>query len=192
MSRTYYLQNRKTILKKQRLNYKKNKKSYLSQQKLYKQKHKKQISLQGKKYYLKNRKRIIKKSQIYYQKNKTKCMQKSIAYKNKRNRTEVTFRLIGNLRHRIFCALRGYTKSLNTMFLIGCEVDYLMYHIQLQFKEGMSWDNYGLKGWVIDHIKPCSKFDLSKKSEQIKCFNYTNLQPLWYLENISKGNKFND
>ena len=49
----------------------------------------------------------------------------------------------------------------------------------------MAWDNYGTgqngKGtqeWQIDHIKPCASFDLSKESEQKKCFHYTNLQPL--------------
>ena len=80
-------------------------------------------------------------------------------------------------------------KSLNTMMLLGCEIDYLLYHIQEQFTHGMSWDNYGIGGWEMDHIKPCSLFDLSKKSEQLKCFYYTNLQPLWAEENIRKGNK---
>lgn len=49
----------------------------------------------------------------------------------------------------------------------------------------MSWDNYG--DWHIDHRKPCSLFDLSKKSEQLKCFNYTNLQPLWAIDNLRKS-----
>lgn len=73
------------------------------------------------------------------------------------------------------------------MFLIGCEIDYLLYHIQEQFNPGMTWDNYG--DWHIDHIKPCANFDLSKPEEQRKCFNYTNLQPLWAEENLIKGKK---
>ena len=72
------------------------------------------------------------------------------------------------------------------MFLIGCEIDYLMFHIQEQFTKGMNWDNYGLHGWHIDHKIPCAKFDLSKESEQLKCFNYTNLQPLWAIDNLKK------
>ena len=71
------------------------------------------------------------------------------------------------------------------MFLIGCEVDYLMYYIQSKFTKGMNWNNYGK--WHIDHIKPCCSFDLSKASEQRKCFHYTNLQPLWAKDNLSKG-----
>jgi hypothetical protein len=80
------------------------------------------------------------------------------------------------------------------MFLIGCEIDYLMYHLQHKFKKGMTWDNHGsgnngkgMKEWHIDHIKPCSSFDLSKPEEQQKCFHYTNLQPLWVKENWKKG-----
>lgn len=53
----------------------------------------------------------------------------------------------------------------------------------------MSWDNYGMYGWHIDHIKPCSSFDLSNPAEQKICFHYTNLQPLWAKENLSKGKK---
>ena len=62
-----------------------------------------------------------------------------------------------------------------------------MYHIQNKFTEGMLWDNYGL--WHIDHIRPCSKFDLSKPKEQRKCFHYSNLQPLWAIDNIRKGSR---
>ena len=55
----------------------------------------------------------------------------------------------------------------------------------------MSWDNHGFGDdkWHIDHIIPCSNFDLTKKEEQKKCFNYKNLQPLWQKDNLSKGNK---
>jgi hypothetical protein len=49
----------------------------------------------------------------------------------------------------------------------------------------MSWSNYGK--WHVDHIKSCASFDLSKEDEQRKCFHYTNLQPLWAEENLSKG-----
>ena len=81
------------------------------------------------------------------------------------------------------------------MFLIGCEVDYLMYHIQEQFTKGMTWDNhgrgwYGKKEWHIDHIKPCSLFDLTDPDQQRECFNFTNLQPLWAEDNRIKSNKY--
>jgi hypothetical protein len=53
----------------------------------------------------------------------------------------------------------------------------------------MTWDNYGKKGWHVDYILPCASFDLTKEEEQKKCFHYTNLQPLWWLDNIKKSDK---
>ena len=52
----------------------------------------------------------------------------------------------------------------------------------------MTWDNYG--EWHIDHIKPCCGFDLTDFEQQKKCFHYTNLQPLWAKDNITKNGKF--
>ena len=54
----------------------------------------------------------------------------------------------------------------------------------------MSWDNWSIKGWHIDHIRPCSSFDLSDPTQQKECFHYTNLQPLWASENLKKNNKW--
>ena len=51
-----------------------------------------------------------------------------------------------------------------------------------------AWDNYG--EWHIDHIRPCSSFDLTIQEQQVQCFNYKNLQPLWAIDNISKGAKY--
>ena len=80
----------------------------------------------------------------------------------------------------------GY-KSDSTSKLLGCSIDRACDHLESQFTEGMSWDNYG--EWHIDHIIPCSFFDLTKPSHQKLCFNWKNLQPLWAEDNMSKGNK---
>ena len=53
----------------------------------------------------------------------------------------------------------------------------------------MSFDNYGL--WELDHIKPISSFNLDNIEEQKKCFNYTNIQPLWKEDNMKKSDKMN-
>jgi hypothetical protein len=50
----------------------------------------------------------------------------------------------------------------------------------------MSWDNYGINGWEIDHIIPCAIFDLTDYDMQRLCFCYLNLQPLWNTENWQK------
>jgi len=60
-------------------------------------------------------------------------------------------------------------------------------HIENQFEEWMSWDNYGV--WHIDHIIPCANFNLSDPEQQKICFHYTNLQPMWGEKNIQKGSR---
>lgn len=50
----------------------------------------------------------------------------------------------------------------------------------------MSWDNMGMKGWHVDHKTPISWFDLSKEDEFKKGFHYSNLQPLWAMDNFKK------
>lgn len=74
------------------------------------------------------------------------------------------------------------------MELLGCPLDVAKNHIEKQFKDGMTWDNHG--EWHIDHIKPCASYDLNIPEEQKKCFHYTNLQPLWANENLSKSDKW--
>ena len=80
-------------------------------------------------------------------------------------------------------------KTKGTMKLVGCTPGQLKQHIEKQFKPGMSWEQRHL--FHIDHIIPCASFDLTKLSQQKKCFHYTNLQPLWAIDNIKKGAKLN-
>ena len=68
-------------------------------------------------------------------------------------------------------------------------IENLWIHLEKSFKPGMTRENYGK--WHIDHIRPCSSFDLSKPEEQSICFHYSNLMPLWAEENLKKGSKLN-
>ncbi len=61
----------------------------------------------------------------------------------------------------------------------------------VMFDDKMTFDNYG-KYWTIDHVYPCSKFDLTNNENQYKCFNWTNLRPLSKIENNKKVNKIDD
>jgi len=78
-------------------------------------------------------------------------------------------------------------KSFKTNELLGCSVDQLCTFLEAEFTDGMAWENYGQ--WHIDHIRPCASFDLTIPEEQRKCFHWTNLQPLWALDNMRKGAK---
>lgn len=102
---------------------------------------------------------------------------------------DVGFRIKKNLRGRIYVALKRGIKSESTMKLLGCTIDFFKRYFQSLFTEGMSWEKYMDGEIVIDHIKPCASFDLKNPDEQRKCFHYTNLQPLWELDNLKKGAK---
>ena len=97
-------------------------------------------------------------------------------------------RLKANMRTRVYLALKGKVKVGKTAVLLGCDTSQLRAHLESKFKPGMSWDNYGQ--WHVDHIKPCVKFDLSDPAQQRACFHYTNLQPLWASENLSKSGSY--
>jgi len=110
-------------------------------------------------------------------------------YKNVLSKN-INYKIEQSLRSRMFKCLKGEYKSKNFILSFGCSIEEFKQHLERQFTFGMNWKNWGY-GWHIDHIKPVSKFDLTEVEEQKKCFYYTNLQPLWAIENIKKGNKFN-
>lgn len=106
---------------------------------------------------------------------------------NSRYKTDIHFRIRSSIQARIRSAVKNNYKYYHTDELLGCSIKELKEHLENQFTSGMSWDNYGQ--WHIDHIVPCAVFDLSKASEQKKCFHYSNLQPLWKADNIRKKDK---
>ncbi len=105
---------------------------------------------------------------------------------SRKRRSNVKNRIRMNLGTRLYLAVEK--KHGNTMELTGCSKDDLYSHLESKFTEGMNWDNYGK--WHIDHIKPCVSFDLTDTEEQKKCFHWTNLQPLWAIDNMRKGAKY--
>lgn len=109
-------------------------------------------------------------------------------YMRKRLNNDLAFKIQKNLRKRIWDATNGI-KSQRTVELVGCSIPYLLNHLESQFDDNMTWDNYG-SYWHIDHIKPCCAFDLTDEAQQKKCFNFLNLQPLEAMENIMKGGAF--
>jgi len=121
---------------------------------------------------------------------KTANRERVNAYYCTRCATDIAFKIGKNLRARVSDAIRRQMakKSDRTMKLTGCTIEFLMGHIEARFRPGMRWDNYG-KEWEIDHIFPCSLYDLTDEAQQRACFHYTNLQPLTVTENRKKRNK---
>jgi hypothetical protein len=137
------------------------------------------------KYREKNRLKIRQ----YYADNKEKFNEQARRYRKIKQESDPIFRIGHSLRCRLRGALAGTSKSAATLELLGCSVEALKKHLENQFVKGMTWSNYGLHGWHIDHIIPCASFDLTKEEEQRKCFHYSNLQPLWAKDNYAKGDK---
>lgn len=110
-------------------------------------------------------------------------------YEKRRREEDPSCRIRLRLSARIRDALNytGHRKAHKTETLLGCPVEVIKQWLESQFREGMNWKNYGVTGWHIDHVKPCSSFDLSDPVQQLECFNYSNLQPLWWWENITKA-----
>lgn len=99
-------------------------------------------------------------------------------------------RLRFRLRHIINDLGEKKYKYKSALELLGCEMLFFKRYIEAKFTGGMSWDR--ITEIHIDHIKPCDKFDLMDINEQKKCFHYTNLQPLWKLDNLRKGSFYQE
>ena len=139
------------------------------------------------------------KEQITLDNKQTLSLKKRWAKDNYKNNPN--FKLSQLLRIRLIDALKEKTnKTEPTLSLLGCSIEECKYYLESQFKPEMNWDNHG-KVWEIDHIKPCSSFNLTDIEQQKQCFHYTNLQPLFktselakslgYIDEIGNRNKIN-
>ena len=135
----------------------------------------------------------IKTRQRYNKENKEKLNEYHRNWKAERRITNIEYSLKENISRRIRYELNTLLKGEKTMRTIeylGCTIEHLKYYLEGKFEIGMNWNNYGIS-WHIDHIIPCTSWNLKNIFEGICCWNYRNLQPLWALENKSKGDTFN-
>jgi hypothetical protein len=109
------------------------------------------------------------------------------AYHRMKRANDPQYAIKNNLRCRMNAALRmaGIKRDKPLEVLVGAFIEDVMRHLEAQFKPGMTWENR--RQWHIDHIIPCSAFDLTKADDRARCFHFTNLQPMWAVENIRKG-----
>jgi len=153
------------------------------------------------KYYTNNREKELNRLKKYREENpeKRKETKKKWVEKNRDNynaylkgwkknkfKNDILFRLISNLRSRTKDFLVN-NKQIKFNVIIGCDNLFLKEHLESLFLSGMTWDNYGFYGWHIDHIIPLSS--AKTEDELYKLCHYTNLQPLWSIDNLKKGNK---
>jgi hypothetical protein len=182
-SRQYYLENKEKCNQNARKYYFKNIEKFKEK---------------GKRFHLKNLEYFKQHSKHYRLKNPEKVKQYKInnrkklnQYEQHRRKTDINYKIIINCRARINCAIRNNSKSGHTIELIMCSIPELKLHIEKQFLTGMAWNNYGYGNdkWNIDHIIPCSFFNMSDPVEQYMCFRWQNLQPLWQTDNQVKSDK---
>jgi len=128
----------------------------------------------------------------YNAENKAKRAAYMLLYNKVRRVEDPEFKLRYILRRRTNTILRKIkvqkTFQSHVRFL-GCTVKDLREHIESQFEPWMSWENHGAYGWHIDHIKPLASFNLSDPKQFAEACHYTNLRPLHWHQNLSKGAK---
>ena len=154
--------------------------------KKYYEENKDKIKEYNKKYYEKNKEKIIDNVKKYREENKEKLKESYKEYLKKKRKNDPIYRMMRNIRSMV----RRAIKTKRTEEIIGCTYQELKLHLENQFTEAMSWENYGFNGWHIDHIRPLSWFDIANPDEVAKANHYSNLQPLWWEDNLSKGNRF--
>lgn len=154
-------------------------------------------------WYEKNRERISKRARAYYLKHRDEICAKSAAYhkahpgassayQRKRRKIDPQFKMRQYLRTRLNTALQGAGRKSSTLELLGCSLPELKAHLEAQFRPGMTWANWTINGWHIDHIEPLASFDLEDPQQLAQAAHYTNLQPLWAKENLAKHARIQD
>lgn len=141
--------------------------------------------IENSKYYRLNKDKIDLQKKEYRARTKTARNAYIREWQKEQNETNIQFKLSRMLRSRIRAALKNNKKQGSAVKDLGCSLIFLKDYIENKFKSGMDWNNHGK--WHLDHIRPLIKFDLSNKEEFLEAIHYSNLQPLWAKENMSKG-----
>jgi hypothetical protein len=161
----------------------------IDKSKKYKTKNKEKVLLSYANYRDNNKEKMKVARNEYILKNKDKIKKYRTYYSDKRRKESNLVRISENIRRRIniFLKTKNIKKTSKTFEVLGCTPQFLKQYLEQKFLDGMSWDNYGYYGWHIDHIIPISH---AKNEDEIyKLCHYTNLQPLWAKDNLTKNNK---
>lgn len=204
----YREQNQESLRERRKQNYQANQETRIEKTRKYRESHQEWSKEYQKRYYEQNKEDILDYHKKYYVENREKVIaytdknrkriNRVMAIRTKHRRQEDPhFRIACALRKRLHAYLKYYkaNKTVPTFELLGCSIEQFVSHLEKRFQPGMTWNNYGKwrRGqpmkWVMDHIRPCASFDLTDPDQQKQCFHYTNIQPLWDLDNIIKSDK---
>jgi hypothetical protein len=137
-----------------------------------------------------------------FRKNCQECIRKGTPTRRRKEQERRNAQVMSNpeiyLRKRLTCRLGelcrkiGTAKKHSILKYLGCTPMEFKAHIESQFTDGMTWENRGVFGWHVDHYIPCAAFDMRIEEHRHVCFHYTNLRPLWQMDNALKADKILD
>jgi membrane-associated HD superfamily phosphohydrolase len=152
---------------------------------------KKYMSKKSKDWYEQNKEHRKQYLKEYREKNIEKIREIKRTYEKTRKANDPIYKLINNFRTAIYQVLKENNVQKNGHYfdILKYTPEELIVHLENQFTDGMTWDNYGQ--WHVDHISPISLHNINEigDDEFMKCWSLSNLQPLWGDENIRKSNK---
>ena len=155
-------------------------------QKKYRERRREHLNAENKKWREANAEKHRQNALAWYYANKKRAQSNQAKRDRERVKTDPVYKIAKLLRTRVGNAIRRFgRKNGSAIKDLGCSVPELKMHLENQFEAGMSWDNHGQ--WHIDHILPLAKFDLTNPEQFRKAVHYTNLQPMWAVDNIRKG-----
>jgi len=173
-----------------------NPKEIAAKKKIYYEANREKIAEKGKRYREENHEAVQERKRIYRESNRESLAEKQRlwlaenrewrrGYICDRRANDPVFRFVDYTRARLRKILNGTRSYPEALALLGCTRQEWRDHLESQFTDGMSWDNYG--EWHVDHIIPVSAFDQTDPEQQKECWNYLNTQPLWAKDNMAKG-----
>ena len=196
LNKEYYQANKKYHKKRYQANEERIKEYYKEyyqankeRRKEYKKEYQKANKEKIKEYRKLNKEHIKEYQKEYIKANKERIKEYQKEYKKERRKVDPLFKITYNLRNRTYQAFKrkGYCKTSKTQEMLGVSWEVCKAHIERQFTKGMNWDNYG--DWHIDHIIPLASANTEERLK--KLCHYSNLQPLWAVDNLIKSAKIN-
>ena len=153
-----------------------------------------------KEWYIKNRDKKIELSRQYRELNREEINKKNrirnktlhrVEYRKAKRQNDVQYKLSLWLRNQLYRCLNN-KKDIKTSDIIYYTREQLKQRIEMNFVDGMNWDNHG-KVWHIDHRKPLCMFDYFDKYGEIdynivrQANSLCNLKPLFIKDNLTKN-----